>query len=720
MVRHFCVAFLAGLLLLTPHASLADGNKVPRTADDIHVPKPSNYGYGTYEGGGAYSDNWKTRQLFPREANLYRSQLAKKAAAHYADGLAAQKVECENPWPTIITAIEAIKAEIAKELAEIEKLIKKYEAERDRLEKEYKNAKAVSDKIPYPSYADENSERYKNYWKHYSKTKELEAQFKEKGIWVVGLKDVRDRWQKDLKQVEGNLKNAKAQNGAWKKPAHCNGEDKKGGIKVGGGGTGDGAAGGQYAHISTDCPQCQRWAKTHNNIIDDLKKGAETIARLEAEIRKIADAPAPKGMSLDDEIRDKAKKTKNLRRQLEEEKRYQKARQMDVDNAKKKLIACEKQCKPPVEKGKKKAIKVGGGGHGMSDKFKPITTNCKDCAAMVNQYNTYVISLNSLQFDIEKYEKLVAAGTEPKQNNRFTLDSLNQQLQGLIDTNAKLLAKIKACEKKCKNPVKKWAYAKTKCKFCVATVKAYNKYIDELYEAEKAGDEGKAILIREKLSQANHALARCESKCTVEEGGKHILVPGGGVSGSSSSSGGEVEIELEDAHSVGGSNAFDPKDLEHLDPNQPPPPEKVELPTHIKHPVPPPMEPKKPDIKVGGGGGIVTPPPPKKPFDPMLAANSGNLRHVMGKSSCPDQLGKTSVRASDNRLIKLEVLGRNTIASANITGNNSAAPGVDIKFTCAVPGAGSYHETVSIRATDPATGESKTLSYNASVTVVEQ
>ncbi len=64
----FMMALMLCLSLFAFAPAFADGNKVPRTADKIHVPKPTNYGYGTYEGGGAYSENWKTRQLFPVEA----------------------------------------------------------------------------------------------------------------------------------------------------------------------------------------------------------------------------------------------------------------------------------------------------------------------------------------------------------------------------------------------------------------------------------------------------------------------------------------------------------------------------------------------------------------------------------------------------------------------------------------------------------------------------
>ena len=710
MTQLLRLILLAGILMLAPIPGFADGQKVPRTADDIHVPEPRTYGVQNVGSAGHRVTYGVSSQLFPPAARLYRAQLARKSAAHYADGLAAERVECENPWPVIISAIEAIKGQIEEEIRLISEQIAKYERERDE-------ARAEADAI----------NKKKGYISHYTSA---DDEAREKSTWVVGQKEVKERWENDLKQVEGNLRDARARGAAWTKPAHCSGEEKKDGVKVGGDDpeleNEEDDASHDYPYKTTQCEPCQALVKRYNQNMTAAREAARRIGQLRGEIQAIANQPAPPGVSLDDEIRRKANDTRTLRRELEQLEREQAARERDSAEMARQIAECEKRC-ATEEEGKKKdgEIKVGGGGGGvrMGNRYQPLQTSCKPCESMVSQYNAYITSLNSLDPDIEDYERLVREGGPDVEKNRYTLLQLGKQEESLLRAKNELARKIEACEFKCKTPTK-WPYASSTCRYCADAVRAYNEYVDKLFEAEKEADDANIRLYKERLSQGHHTIARCEQRCNaVEEGGKHILVPGGS---SNSSSGADIEIELEDARTQDGTNAFDAKEVEHIrvgggeQPVPPRQPEKVELPPHIQHPVPPPVEPVKPtETKVGGGETIITPPPPKQPFDAMLAANSGNLRHIMGKSSCPDALGRTSVRSSDNRPIQVEIIGSNTMVAATVSGSGTSSPGVEIKFTCAVPGTGSYNENVSIKATDPASGESKTLSYSASITVTE-
>ncbi len=706
---------LAGLLLLAPAYGFAEGNKVPRTADDVHVPEPSTYGVQNVGSAGHRVTYGVSSQLFPPGARLYRAQLARKSAAHYADGLAAEGVECENPWSPIVSAIEGIKRQIEEELRRINEQISQYERERDE-------ARAEADTI----------NKQKGYISHYTSA---DDEAREKSTWVVGLKEVKERWENDLKQVEDNLRDARAHNAAWKKPAKCDGEETKGGIQVGGGGTpadSDDEASVRYPHKSTVCEPCQALVNRYNQNMDAARTAARRIGQLQGEIQSISNKPSPNGMSLDEEIRYKASETRTLRRELEQLEKDQAARQGSADDLARQIADCEKRC-ATEEEGKKKdgEVKVGGGGVGgrrMGTRYQPLRTSCKPCESMVSQYNAYITSLNSLDPDIEDYERLVRGGGPDVEKNRYTLSGLGKQEESLLRAKNELAKKIEACEFKCKAPTK-WPYVSSKCRHCADAVRSYNEYVDKLFEAEKEADDANIRLYKERLSQGHHTLMRCEQRCNAaEENGKHILVPGGSSSssGGGSSSSGGIEIELEDAHAQDGTNAFDAKEVEHIrdgghetmtpPPSQPP----IQTTPPIRSEPVPPVEPvKPPEVKVGGGESIIIPPPPKQPFDAMLASNSGSLRHTMGKSSCPDALGRTSVRSSDNRPIRVEIIGNNSVIAGTVSGSGTASPGIEVTFTCAVPGGGSYSETLNIKATDPASGESRTLSYSASITVSE-
>ncbi len=137
---------------------------------------------------------------------------------------------------------------------------------------------------------------------------------------------MKGRWEKDLGQVQVNRKYAGQHNSTWKQPKHCAGKDGNKKIKVGGNFEK------QYPHKSTDCKPCTALVTKYNQWVDEIRKLAKEIAKLEADIRKIADTPAPKGMSLGDEIKDKQNKTRPLRRALEDAKKTLRAKEQDLND----------------------------------------------------------------------------------------------------------------------------------------------------------------------------------------------------------------------------------------------------------------------------------------------------------------------------------------------------------------------------------------------------
>ncbi len=242
-------------------------------------------------------------------------------------------------------------------------------------------------------------------------------------------------------------------------------------------------------------------------------------------------------------------------------------------------------------------------------------------------------------------------------------------------------------------------------------MKWYNEHVDQHYEAQKEGDEQKIKLLEEKLSQGHHALARCEEKCAfVEESSTDIRI------------GEDFEIELEDARSVDGKNAFDAREVKHVTVGggreTPPPPERIEPPHHVKHPIPKPIAPpEKPKEEISTGGGQIGYIEPPKPFLPLFVTPGEALIHIMFSSKCPDHVGSPGIRTNDNRTLKAEVVSDNKFVDTSISGNNTPSPSVDVKFNCNVPGTGTYNETVKVKVTDTQSGESKTLDYNATITV---
>lgn len=765
-----------------------NGHTVKRTADDIHVPEPRRYGRAT--GAGRYTDrNFQDRQLYPPEVHLYRSQLAKKAQAHYNDGVAASRVECANPWPAIIKAIQAIKAEIEKELAFEEGLVSKYKGEREKAQKQHDTLEKELRFKGYPGDYDNSSEANATR-KKFGTMRKAEADAREFGLWVVGMEEGIVRWKKDLKQVEGNLKAAQQANASWKKPAHCtDSKDEpqiqidpnilknkwlmEGGMteldpptldledKPAGGnkkpaaddkpaGKDDGWNLGGYwdgfkdrfglgykwkydedtgdktptdeedgeikldplqlkykldfgggmtkidppkffkLSVKTRCVPCQVYADDYNTIVtlyNELRMMEGSTKYALEQLQKQKPQKNKGGLKGLDAAGDALKKImeqerreKFLEQQIAKIQKQIEATEKDLQEAGQRLAKCEQQCAPKL---RTSGIAIGTGGSASQGSdplalpFKwegPYTTSCPERCQKITD------TLNGLP---EKARKILLRIRQLTLANR--LAELNDQLHelSLIDYQAEIKQNNAEIARHKKN---------------LETLKDYFK----------------------KLLKAK---ADCEKKyCKPKPKDKKVgYIPSpAGESQNISVAGGDIEIELEDAISVAGNNAFNAKDVEQVGAR--PTDHATHTPSPSRPPVraggntPPPVKEPAPAISMGEDpSGLIE--KPITAFNPFFNTPGEALIHIMFSSKCPDKLGKPVITTPDNRTVKAEVVSTHQVLNTKVEDNNSASPKVDVQFNCNVPSTGSYSETVRVKVTDPATGESKMLNYNASVTV---
>ena len=635
-----------GLSLLMATTAFA-GEKVKRTADEIKIPESSQY-RDRYTGEGhdydspRYDENGWDYTFFPPEAPMNRASLMlQKSEAHIKDGMAAQKKECENPWPPIISSIEGMITELKKEMEVAKKLIKKYDAEWKKVKAELKTMQAEVDKfdrrdkirpVTVGSYKDLNANQ-KKYW-DYTK---LKAKEHELGLWVVGLKEINGYRAKDLKKIEGLLKKAKAANKAWEKPKHCGEEEKKKIIKKGE----EIKKIKRYPRLKAKCKKCEKTAATYNQRLGELEEWEQVVADIEKQLRDIIDSKAKPGESVIDESNRKKKETEWLRKSLKGEKMIVEARKQEADKWLKKLRACEKE----------KCRDIG-----MSNKYKYTSSKCKKCAGSVRQYNTFIDSMNSLQYDIDKYERKQKNDDYDKDKNetpgnvKFWLSELYDQLNNLKRETNKLAKAIKACERKCA-PVEE---SKT-------DIRVGEEFEIELEEARGTG--GTNAFDSKEVEKAGDDNRRTDTS--------------------------DFDLPYkccEDDHP----------------PKQPPVEDKP-----------------KDEISIGSQPPIEHKDPPKEPFFANISSGGTVMTHIMGKSPCPDPVTTTQIKSSDNRPMKGTVINKPGFVNVSLSGQNSGVIGVDIKFNCNVPGPGTYSGTVEIKVTDPDTNESRVVLHDVTVTVRE-
>ncbi len=457
-------------------------------------------------------------------------------------------------------------------------------------------------------------------------------------MWVVGMKEINGYRHKALKEIKDVLEKAKAANKAWKAPKHCGGEDKKKIIKKGE----DVKVQKRYPRLKAKCKQCEKTASTYNQRLGELEEWEAVVADIEKQIKDIVDGKPKRGESVIEESKRKQRETKWLRTSLKSEKIIVEARKQEADKWLKKLRACEKkQCRDI----------------GMSNKYKYTSTKCKKCGGLVRQYNTFIDSMNSLQYDIDKYERKQKQGDYDKDRNespgnvKFWLHELYEQLNNLKRETNKLAGQIKACEKKCA-PV-------TESK---KDIKIGDDFEIELEDARGTGGTNPF-----------------DSKGVKKAGG------GGRM-------GGEIREPVRDPV------------------RDPVPP--VSQPVDEDKP--------KEEITTGGQPPIEITEPPKQPFFANIASGGTSMIHIMGKSPCPDPVTNTQIRSSDGRGMTGKVTSKPAFLNVSLSGQNTGTIGVNIQFNCNVPGPGTYSATVEIQVSDPDTGESKTVLHDVVVTVREE
>lgn len=230
-------------------------------------------------------------------------------------------------------------------------------------------------------------------------------------------------------------------------------------------------------------------------------------------------------------------------------------------------------------------------------------------------------------------------------------------------------------------------------------------------------------------------LRRCKSAAEAAGERTTLVVPGGRttpVNKSVTTPVGKVKtlpnkravIELENAVSVGGVNAFNPKEVEQIGRGGGKP-ESVKViapPVSVQPPVKTP--PVKPAVAVATPvvPTAVQPEPKPEPVKdvPFEVSSGGSVQfaHTVGTSSCPQDAGTITVSTNQAAGIAgVDCSG--TIASrlTTIPSGSGNLHTVKVLFNCSSAEKGNYSGNVAVRVRNTQTGETKTVSVPASGTV---
>ena len=194
----------------------------------------------------------------------------------------------------------------------------------------------------------------------------------------------------------------------------------------------------------------------------------------------------------------------------------------------------------------------------------------------------------------------------------------------------------------------------------------------------------------------------------------------------------DIEIELEDARSTSGTNAFGAQEVEHIGRDGHYDPidnvgEVVVPPTRPQ--VTTPQQPPRTPVETEPEVEITTPQPPVEPVEqtpppvqPLQVSTSGsiNFNHKVGVppqgSPCPTPAGTVSVNSNNGN--PLEIVSTSVIGSIQPKLTLSKAGNtLTAVFNCSSPENGTFTGQVSITVRDTVTGQTKTVSVSASGTV---
>ena len=312
---------------------------------------------------------------------------------------------------------------------------------------------------------------------------------------------------------------------------------------------------------------------------------------------------------------------------------------------------------------------------------RSITQPCPKCRKQAEDYNDTVHAINDLRRPLAKAEQ--NAGFYSKVSAyAWRAYSATQYIADFAVREKKEAEALKLYQTR----LKQWEEAK-----------ADYKKLKEKWDKLKA-----------KLKPLFTALLECEETCRAPEPKQdHVLGDD------------DIEIELEQAISVTGSNAFDSYEIQRI-------PEMVNgadasNPVVLVTPVPvgttTPVTPTVPTSPA-------TPTTPTTPVTtPLAVTASGSVTfaHVVGTSSCPQSAGTVAVSSNNgNALTVSGVSTSGTLATridTSVSGNGSATPMISANFNCSSADNGSFSGSVTGTVTDSVTNETATFSVPASGTV---
>ncbi len=322
---------------------------------------------------------------------------------------------------------------------------------------------------------------------------------------------------------------------------------------------------------------------------------------------------------------------------------------------------------------------------------------------------------------LERAEEALEALNDRKDTINNQIRALEAEITKLTKTIADLTKQLADCIKKCKNPV----------------AKAPKTAISTGSNATQGASQNNTSLggyIEEAERNLGRQLSPAEIK-NYEENPEELERTLGHELGD------DIEIELEDARTSDGTNAFSVGSIEdigrgyeddstditvssgtpldydgkrpditvksdHPEPDSPPLPDFHDTAPTIVN---------EDDTRIIDSSGAQPPPAPHFDFNPMMPLQP--LVHIMFGTECPQQGKSMPVSATDNRPIKVEVVSNHEKFSTKVTQNNSPRPVIESQFTCNVPGTGTFVEQVKVKMTDPKTSQSITSSYELRVQV---
>ncbi|MBN8531276.1 MAG: hypothetical protein J0L97_05385 [Alphaproteobacteria bacterium] len=313
----------------------------------------------------------------------------------------------------------------------------------------------------------------------------------------------------------------------------------------------------------------------------------------------------------------------------------------------------------------------------------PYRAKCKPCAPIADELNAAKANADKAQADIARFES--------------NLEFWEEKMQELEVSESD-------------NPVTRDGKA---------VKSGYDRaQIEDSITLSQAGLDGAGEDLKKIIAAFNAALGRfrdCEAqRCQAEDGKKKaVKIPGG-----------KYKIEVENVNKVGGTNPFNPKDVEDAGLNgndgdaiavtppvvtQPPVTEPVRQPP-VKEPT---QEPVKEPIVVQ---------PPAEPIDEpweISVGGSFNFTHTVGGSPCPQAAGTVTVSSSNGHTISVSNIsvGGSISGKLEVTASNGPNPSFTGRFNCSSPANGTFSGTVTATLTDTVTGDSKNITIGASGTV---